>query len=101
MAAPNTYNMGNNIRCSVSFRNLAGALANPTVVTFRYQDPSGNETILTLPPDAAIVNDGTGQYHSDITIDEEGLWYYRWEGTGALIAAAEFYFQIRDSEFTP
>lgn len=101
MAAPNTYDVGDSIRCTIEFRTIAGVLTDPTKVYFKYQDPSGNEITLEYGVDVAVVRDAMGLYHSDISIDEEGWWYYRWEGTGVLVGACEFYFMVRDSKFTP
>lgn len=99
MAAPNIYDVGDSIRTAVSFQNIAGVATDPTTITLKIQDPSGNETTLVFGVDAAVVKDAVGLYHSDVTIDENGDWYYRWEGIGALIGAAEFLFRIRESEF--
>jgi len=94
----NTYDIGQAVRCDVVFADTAGTATDPTTVTFIIRDPSGNETTYTYPPAGTIVKDGVGDYHADVTLDEAGLWYYRWEGTGALVAASEHGFYARKSE---
>ena len=86
----NAYDIGQQVRFSVTFKSQSGALTDPTGVKAKVQDPSGNEATYTYGVGVAVVKDaGLGKYHLDLTIDEQGLWVYRWEGTGALIAAAE------------
>jgi hypothetical protein len=96
--AVNTYDIGQAVRFTVTFADTAGVSTDPTTVTFIIRDPSGTETTYTYPPAGTIVKDDTGDYHADVTIDEAGLWYYRWTGTGVLVAAAEHGFYGRISE---
>lgn len=94
---PNVYDVGDLVRVEGEFRNLAGALTDPTAVVCKYQDPSGNETTVTYP--TSIVKVATGVYYLDISIDEAGTWYYRWNGTGDVQAAGEHEFTVRATEF--
>jgi hypothetical protein len=96
----NTYDVGQEVRFSVTFA-VDSTPTDPTAIIFRTQDPSGNTTTYTFGVGVVIVKDDTGDYHADIILDEEGGWYYRWEGTGAVDAAKEFYCEVRDSMFTP
>jgi len=96
--AVNTYDIGQAVRCDVLFQTTAGVDTDPTTVTFTIRDPSGNETTYTYPPAGTIVRDAAGDYHADITIDEAGLWYYSWAGSGVLIARSEHGFYGRKSE---
>lgn len=94
----NTYNRGQEVRSTVTFA-VSGVATDPTAVLFKTQDPSGNETTYTFGVDANVVKSSVGNYYADWTLDEEGRWYYRWEGTGTVIAAAEHALEVRDSEF--
>ena len=94
----NTYDIGDSIRCTITFATTAGVPTDPTTVTFKYRDPSGNEVTWVFGVDPEVIKDDTGDYHADVTLDEDGLWYYRWEGTGALIGAAEHGWYARRSE---
>lgn len=96
-----TYDVGDKIRCSVRFATIAGVDTDPTTIVFRWLDPSGNASSETFgAPGASIVQDAVGHYHRDVSIDEEGEWFYRWEGTGVIQGAGEKSFLIRDSKFT-
>lgn len=93
-----SYDIGGAIRCTVTFATTAGVPTDPTTVTFIYRDPSGNETTWVFGVDPEVIKDDTGDYHADVPLDESGLWYYRWEGSGVLIAAAEHGFYGIKSE---
>jgi len=84
----------------VIFATTAGVDTDPTVVTFRFLDPAGTTTVWVFGVDVEVIRDAVGRYHADIPIDQEGTWFYRWEGTGALQGAGESTFLIRDSKFT-
>lgn len=93
------YVVNQQVRLTGTFRNLAGALADPTAVTVKVQDAAGTEVTY-----ADAVHDSLGVYHKDITITKPasgggGTWYYRFEGTGAVIAAGEVSFGVEQTVF--
>jgi hypothetical protein len=96
----NSYQVGDLVRISAAFTNSSGAAADPTTVTLlvklRYVVGS-TATTYTYP--AQIVKDSTGNYHYDFTPTTEGIWDYRWVGTGTVQAAAEDAFNVPNSEF--
>jgi len=94
----NTYDSGDQIRITATFTNSTSVTVDPTVITCKHKDPSGTMTTLVYGEDA-IVRSTRGTYYTDVTLDEAGTWYVRWEGTGAAIAAAESYWVVRESEF--
>jgi len=83
----NVYNKGDAVRLSATF-TVGGAATDPTTVTLKVRDPSGNVATYTYAL-AEITKDATGQYHKDVSIDETGRWEYRWVGTGAVATAQE------------
>ena len=89
----NQYDVGDLVRISVKFRDLNGALADPTTVTGWYKDPSGNKTT------PSVTQDATGSYHMDIDVDESGVWHYGFKGTGAVVAAGEDSFEAKATRF--
>jgi hypothetical protein len=94
----NSYQVGDQIRLTATFTNSALAVADPTTVTcqvkLRY---IGTSTTYTYP--ATITKDSTGVYHVDVIPTNEGIWDYRWVGTGTVVAAEEGAFNIPDSQF--
>ena len=96
----NRYILGNSIRMSAAFTN-GGAATDPTGITFKIRSPmNGTITSYTYGTDAALVKDSTGNYHVDHTPTAAGSHYYRFAGTGAVIAADEGEFEIRRSFFS-
>jgi hypothetical protein len=89
----NVYDVGDGIRATCAFTDLAGAAADPTAVTVKVKDPDGAVT------EPLASHAGTGSYYTDITFDAEGDWYVRFEGTGSVIAATEVHLKVRDSAF--
>lgn len=87
-------NVGDMIRCAVSFTTAGGTPADPTTVTAKYETPRGELTSYTYGG-GQIVKDSTGNYHMDITCTEGGKWHYRFAGTGAVVAAAEGEFEVQ------
>lgn len=99
MAQLGQYDIGDRVRVSVRFRDLRGALADPTAVTAKTKTPSGTTTSYVYGTADELVRDDTGRYHLDIDVSASGYWAYRFEGTGDVVAAAEGRFEVDTSEF--
>ena len=93
----NIYDKNDLVRISATF-TVASVNTDPTTVSLKVQDPSGNEATYTYAL-GQVTKDSTGNYHYDLAIDESGYWYYRWEGTGAVVSAAEAHLLVRRTEF--
>ena len=77
---------------SAPFRDLAGTAANPTTVTLRVLRPDGTTLVYGWPAagaDGTLANEATGRFYAEVTVDQSGLWRFRLESTGTVIAAAE------------
>lgn len=93
----NVYDVGDLIRVSGIFTNEDDEETDPTVTTFKFTDPSGNTTTYIYSTDGELSRTKAGNFHVNISIDESGTWYYRWEGTGTVQAAEEGSFVVRPS----
>ena len=93
----NRYDKGDLVRLSATF-TVSSTNTDPTTVTLKVQDPSGNTATYTYAA-AEITKSATGQYYKDVSIDEGGTWYYRWEGTGTVITAGEGYLLASSGHF--
>lgn len=94
----NTYPLGSAINLFGTFTQTStGTAVDPTVVKARVRDPANTEVIYA---DGSITHSSTGHYTVQILPSVIGVWRYRWEGTGAVIAADEKQFEIRPSGFT-
>jgi hypothetical protein len=80
------------------FRDINNNLINPTVVTLKYKPGNNAATVTIVYPDARIVQDATGLFHSDL--DTTGAtaplveWIYEWIGTGVCQASAIATFEV-------
>ena len=85
--AINHYDIGDDVRVSITFTDEAGDPADPTTsVTLKFSDPSGNVTTWVSGVDAEVVKDSTGVYHADIPASSAGTWAYSWIGVGTTDA---------------
>jgi hypothetical protein len=98
-SVPNQYDVGDLIRCTGIFTDLDGDALDPTVVIFKFKDPSDNETTYTYGVDAELVKSTIGNYYVDVDADEAGDFWYRFHSTGTGQAAGEERFRIRTSQF--
>ena len=76
------YVVTTQIRVTATFRTLADVLSNTTAVC-TVKKPDGTAAT------PSVVNDSTGVYHADITLDQAGTWYIEWQGTVTVIAAGD------------
>jgi hypothetical protein len=85
---------GTKIRLSGSFRNLAGTLTDPTAVTLTIQPPDG---VADETPTPTSSSTGVWTSDYDTTGKASGLYRFRFDGTGVLIAASEDVFEVLPS----
>lgn len=96
----NIYDIGDQVRLSVTFAADDGVATDPTVVTLIYAGPTGSEIELTYDGENAMTRDDVGSYYVDIVPQAAGTWRYRWSGSGTVTAADEGRFEVRRSMFT-
>lgn len=89
------YYLGTVVKVTGTFATDDVAV-DPTNIYFKYADPSGNATTCTYG-DGNITRAGTGEYYSNISTDEGGIWKYRFWSTGSGQAAAEGRFTVRST----
>lgn len=93
----NIYDVGDKVRISCAFTS-GGVAIDPTTIVCKVKEPDLTLTTATYAL-AQIVKDSAGVYHYDFTIDQAGSHWYRFEGTGTVVAAAEDEFLVRKSGF--
>jgi hypothetical protein len=94
MATLNRYDFGNAVVLTASFMDLAGNPADPAGVILRILGPDQSEQIVNP------TRTGTGAYSYTFTPLLIGIWYYRFEGSGAVTAAMDRAFNIESTPFT-
>jgi hypothetical protein len=95
--AVNTYDKGDAVRLKATF-TVSSVVTDPTTVTLKVKDSDGTISTYTYAG-GTITKLSTGIYYKDVTVSNDGIWYYRFEGTGSCIAAGENSFEVRRSEF--
>lgn len=93
-----SYDIGDRVHVTAAF-TVSSVATDPTTVVFKYKDPSGTITTLTYGIDPEIVRSAEGNYYVDLDVDEQGDWWYRWAGTGAVVAAQEVKFYVQPTRF--
>ena len=95
--ATNTYDINDVVRVTSTF-TVSSVNTDPSDVHLKIKTPGGI-TSLYVYSLAEITKSATGIYYKDIAVDDDGMYYYRFEGTGTVRAASEHSFKIRSSEF--
>ena len=85
--------VGDTVRIGNTF-NVDDVNTDPTTVTLVVTDPSGNTEGTYTYAGSTVVKTATGVYHKDLTVDEDGLWEYKWTGTGSAADVASGTFTV-------
>lgn len=72
--------VGDTVRLKNTFK-VAGTVTDPTTVALVVTDPSLVATTYTWAG-AEVTKASTGVFYRDVTVDEAGLWTYKFTGTG-------------------
>jgi len=96
-----TYDIGDKVRETVTFKNASSAVADPTAVFCWKETPDGVSTKYTYSAATGdIVKVGTGVYYLDITTTGHGGYEVVWKGTGTVVASVEGWFSVRPRQVT-
>lgn len=97
----NKYDQGDKVRVKATFTDPfsdpADQVTDPTTVKLSVKKPDGTRTTYTFGTDSEVEKVSTGVYRSDLTIDQDGEWLYRWFSETTAEAAEEKSFIINDS----
>jgi hypothetical protein len=89
-----SYELGDQLVLGTVFTDPATGLSvDPTTVTGELRSPKGVVYML------AVTHPSLGLYKALYTPTIAGVWTCRWVGTGAVVAANEFRFEVRPSVF--
>lgn len=100
---PGPYERGNGVAVVQTFARIDPVtgdeqLADPTTVVFTVLDPGGAETVYTFPGASQIVKEAVGVYVLTLAAPlPPGVFTWRAEGTGSVVAAGEGQFTILPS----
>lgn len=91
------YDIGDQPTVTATIKDTAGTLADPTAVTVKFIDPSGNQT---TGDNATQSSTGVYTWTFPNALDEAGLWRVKFFASGALVAAEEIGVRVRGTDFT-
>jgi len=82
-----SYDVGDQVVATVTFRDVVGAVADPSQVKVIVMAGDGTVTSNVYP--TSVSKDSVGVYHLDVILSGPGRWWIRGQGTGSLTAAEE------------
>ena len=99
------YDFGQTVTITAAFTDENGDAADPTTLTLMVESPSGVETTYDYADDEITRTEdlvaGTIIYSVDVTSDEDGRWFARWDGvTDGNHTVVEYYFYVKPTVFT-
>lgn len=83
------YDVGDSIRLGALF-TVTGIATDPTIIELDVRDPGGIITSYDFAG-GTVSKETTGKYFRDVFVARSGQWWFRYFGTGTLIAADEKY----------
>ena len=94
----NVYDFGSQVICESGFTTPppASVPTDPTTVTLRIMNPAGVEQVVAM---GSMTHVSAGVFTFAVTCLVAGVWTYRFEGTGALVAVQDVNFVITSSIF--
>lgn len=95
-----THDVGDRRKLSCEIRDEDGALADPDYLTFAVREPDGAVTVYRYLTDAELVRESTGRFYVYWDCALAGVHHYRFEATGAIMAAAQDTFHATASTVT-
>lgn len=98
MIRPGKIYPGTSLSLTATFTDDAGALDDPTTITFKTCDPNGTILSYVYGTDSELTRTSIGLYAAEISPDRAGRWHVRWETTGQ-VSAYEDTFIVQDSPF--
>ena len=88
------YEIDTTIELQGVFTNsLSGVYADPSSIRLYILNPTGVETTQNWPG-GNVVRDSLGHFHFVMTTSIAGIWFYKWQGMGAVAATSP------DTQFT-
>lgn len=84
-----TTDIGDKPRLKATITDINGDAADPSTVTFEMTEPDGTTTTYVYGTDPQVSKESTGIYYVDWPITQQGVHYYRFTGSGNVVAAEE------------
>lgn len=89
MMRPGRIFVNTEVRLEARFFDDSDADTDPDTVKLYLYDPNGTQTIYTYQTDDELGRYNTGDFYCDVTPDQSGRWFWRWQATGAGTTVAQ------------
>lgn len=93
-----TYNVGQMVRITGTWKDNTGALIDPQTVAFSILLPDGSLVTKTYLTDNEVAKDSVGIYHMDYTIVQDGRHWYSALSTGSGASFEETAFHVKKTK---
>lgn len=96
------YEIDTLVRLAAAFTTVSGAMpTDPTDVKLYVKPPTGGIQTYTYLL-SQVVKDATGMYHYDLLVNAQGVWSYKWQGTGTVqVTSADQSLTCNSTLFVP
>jgi hypothetical protein len=92
------FHKGDDVRVEADFVDINDVPVDPTTVTLKVMDPSGNIDEYTYAL-GGVIKASVGSYYKDVDADEEGDWHCWWVSTASGKAAEPTQFVVEPTPF--
>lgn len=102
-SAVTRFEIGTRVRLIGKFKTFEQVPGSPTTVTLKVRNPSGVQSTPAVTANTEAedgVTTEVGTYFGDVTVDETGVWLYRFEGVGLIETTGEGEFYVDATSFT-
>lgn len=93
----NEYDFGRSVRFEAVF-TVNDNPSDPTAVALLIAKPDGTTQIETYAG-GGVSRSSTGTYYRDVLLNQHGIWYYRFNGTGTVVTGDERAVYCKRTEF--
>lgn len=86
------YDIGDRRRLTGTFRDITGALSNPSAIDMTIREPDGTMTNKVI---GDLANPSVGVFTYDFTITQAGRHVCKFDATAGVVSASELEFWVR------
>lgn len=83
-----------------AFTVVDGTITDPTAVVLTVDLPDATQLVYSWPAagaDGTLTRQSAGRFYFLVPLDQDGVWQWRLEGTGAVMAAVQGSFYVEPS----
>jgi hypothetical protein len=86
------------VRIEARLRHADGSVLDPTTLDFTLRQPSGELVNYQYGIHSQVVKLAVGHYYVDWDANQVGVYRFRWQATGAVVASQSGAFSVRAAQ---